>query len=142
MRKLIVRLCLLGLAPLACAAPVAESKPVVEFPSAASLQAILAKPAVVPPVTRVDVPAEGWTVDAGPALPTAEAPWQPRTAWDRALQAALTARPTPPRLTQALSCVARELGRYQIDHRALPPDQLQEFMVAACGSWAPHVGIA
>jgi hypothetical protein len=142
MRDVIVKLVGGVVALAACAAPAAESKPVVEFPSAASLQAIGAQPAAIPEVTRGDVPADGWTVDVGPTLPASGTPWQPKGAWDHAIAGAISARPTPPRLTQALACVARELARYYLDNRVLPSDQLESFMVAACGSWAPRVGSA
>src|SRR4029077_20223228 len=43
-------------------------------------------------------------------------------------------------LTRAMSCVAREVGRFLIETGAAPPDQLQQFLIAACGAAVPGVG--
>jgi hypothetical protein len=141
-----------ALAALACAAcvtarPATPSKPIVEFPPPQSLAPLEAAPAAAPHVTTGDVPEEGWPVEPDPAAPKPDEAWQPQTPWDQAFAVAAAAEPAKPRaaklrLTQVLSCVARELGRYLLDKKAPPPEGLQRFMQAACGAFVPDVGFA
>jgi hypothetical protein len=125
---------------LGCAAPVRESKPVVEFPTPAALAAIEARPAAPPKLEAAAPPTEGWTIDVEREPPTAADEWTPTTAWDRGFAAAVKQTGRPVRLSQALACTAREIGRYYVRHGVLPPDGLRVFMTGACGGSAAEVG--
>ena len=86
------------------------------------------------------MPEAGWTVEV-PASPSSAEPWAPSTAWERAVAESLAASGKQPRLTRAMSCVAREMGRYLLETGKAPPSALRDFITAACGSMAPDVGL-
>src|SRR5207247_4551286 len=73
---------LLGL--VACASSV-DSKPVVEFPSAAALAAIEARPAAPVPVKSAELPAARWAVEPQGTARAAFEPWTPATESERTL---------------------------------------------------------
>src|SRR3982751_4154029 len=84
-----------------------RSKPVVEFPSAATLATIQARPSTPPSITTGSTPTFGWEVAGQPAM---DPPWQPRGPWEEAFAEAAAGRRL--RVTGAQSCTAGELGRY------------------------------
>lgn len=87
------------------------------------------------------MPTPRWIVEAEHAGATLFAPWQPASASDRTFVEVLHETGRAPRLTQAMSCVARELGRFFLDTMGPAPDELREFIVAACGSVAVEIGL-
>jgi hypothetical protein len=116
-------------------------KPVVVFPSQAKLAEIESQPAVIPSLDVGEVPSGGWKLEALQGALNPDEPFQPRGAWETAFAAdAAQARPGV-HLTRALACVAREAGRFYLDAKALPPQNLQEFVIAACGAVVPTVGM-
>ncbi|KYF78445.1 hypothetical protein BE11_08065 [Sorangium cellulosum] len=114
----------------------------MEFPSQAALRAIEAKPAALfAPAPEPEV--DGSWAPAGPIPELAgEEPWQAASAWDAVFSAAIGEAGRPPRVTRALSCAAREIGRFLLEHEELPPTGLLRFMTAACGSATRVTGVA
>jgi hypothetical protein len=113
-------------------------KPIVQFPSPAALDATELSPADPPPIVAAEVPAEGWAVEPDDAA-TADT-WTPRGPMEEAISAAFVASGKKAQATQAMACVAKELGRFGLAHGGQPPEALQRFMNAVCGVYAPTVG--
>lgn len=67
--------------------------------------------------------------------------WVPMSGWDRAFASNLAATGRDLRLTRAMSCVAAELGRFHLEEGDLPPEQLLQFIVGACGALPLRVGV-
>ena len=121
--------------------PREPSKPIVEFPSARTLAEIESKPAaIIPDVATGEIPADGWAVAAMDVAMRWDEPWQPADAWGNAFAADATEEKSKVRITRAMSCVARQLGRFYLETYAPPPAALQAFMVAACGVAATQIG--
>ena len=116
-------------------------KPVVQFPSQAKLAQIESQPAEIPTVDVGAVPSEGWKLEPQQGALNPDEPFQARGSWEAAFAAdAAQARPSV-HLTRALACVAHEAGRFYLDARATPPENLQQFVIAACGAVVPTVGM-
>jgi hypothetical protein len=124
-----------------CATAVAPSRPAAEFPKAEALAAIEAKVAPTFAVAEGPLPEVAWTVELPAGADAPDDTWTPATAWDQAVAAALGRSGKNPRLTRSLTCVARELGRYVLETQKPPPAGLRAFILGACGSFAPEVGI-
>ena len=116
------------------------SKPVVEFPTQASLSQLESTPAAPPTIASGELPVGGWKLESPDAALDPAEPFQPRSAWESAFAADAGQERARVRLTRAMSCVAREAGRFLIETGASPPDQLQQFLIAACGAAVPAVG--
>lgn len=125
------------LAIFGCGGP--RSRPITEFPNREALAAITAKPVTAARIDEGALPEQGWTVELGEAAWSADTPWQGRSAWDRAVVQALKTAGRAPRLTEAMSCVAREVGRWALDQPKAPPSGLRRFIIGACGVVAPDV---
>ena len=119
--------------------PSPPPRPIVQFPSAAALAAVENGPAELPPVVTAEVPAEGWAVESDADGAAADS-WSPRGPWEEAIAAAFTASGKKGLPTRAMSCVAKELGRFELAHNGQPPEALQRFITAVCGVYAPSVG--
>jgi hypothetical protein len=131
----------LVLSTLACATtPGPPSQPVAMFPPPAALATVETHEAPLPDVPAADVPAEGWTSDPARVPVNPAEPWVADSAWERAFQEAFAGARRTAHVTRALSCVAGELGRFVLEHNAPPPERLQRYMNASCGSSAPAVG--
>ncbi len=116
-------------------------KPVVQFPSQAKLAQIESQPAEIPTVDVGAVPSEGWKLEPQQGALNPDEPFQARGSWEAAFAAdAAQARPSV-HLTRALACVAHEAGRFYLDAHAPPPENLQQFIIAACGAVVPQVGL-
>jgi hypothetical protein len=125
-----------------CATPTPASRPIVDFPAPAALAAIEARPPVAPPVPPAG-PATGAIEVHGP-LP-ARAGSAPTAAEGAAAAAFVEAAARAGRrapLTAALTCVARELGRFYLARGAWPGDGVRQFLGGACGALAPQAGYA
>jgi hypothetical protein len=129
-----------SLGVVACASGSGIGKPVVEFPSQASLATVEAKQVDIPAIPTAAVPADGWTVDPTPGGTGAAEAWSPRGPWEEAFASTLSASGRKLRTTRAMSCAAREVGRFLLAHKGPPPEQLQRFIGAACGVFAPGFG--
>lgn len=117
----------------ACAAGGANSIDVLNLPSAHELAAIVEREVGTPP------PAEpaGIRVDRWPLLdplPTevADAPPTGNTYADQ-LTRRLAEHPSR-RPSRAMSCIARELGRFALQHGGPPTAPLREFIIHRCGA--------
>jgi hypothetical protein len=118
--------------------PSPPPRPIVQFPSPAALDAVEKLPAEPPPVVAAEVPAEGWAVEPDAAATTDT--WTPRGPIEEAIAAAFSASGKKAQPTRAMSCVAKELGRFELAHGGQPPESLQRFITAVCGVYAPTVG--
>jgi hypothetical protein len=121
--------------------PSVESKPVVEFPSQATLAAIAARPAPASGVSQGEIRSRDWTVDGTQSAVSFADRWRPVSSWDNAFAAAVAKSGRDLRLTQAMSCVARELGRFHLEMGGSPAADLERFIVGACGSASIQVGV-
>jgi hypothetical protein len=117
--------------------PSPPPRPIVQFPSPAALAAAEQNVLEPPAIVAAEVPAEGWAVE--PDAATADT-WMPRGPMEEAIAAAFSASGKKAQPTHAMSCVAKELGRFQLAHGGQPPEALQRFMAAVCGVYAPTVG--
>jgi hypothetical protein len=124
----------------ACASGSGIGRPIVEFPSQATLATVEGKQVDIPTIPAVAVPVEGWTVDPTPGGSSAADAWSPQGPWEEAFATTLSASGRKLRTTRAMSCAAREIGRFVLEHHGPPPEQLQRFIGAACGVFAPGVG--
>lgn len=139
----------LALVVLAGCAGARSSRPVADFPKPEALAAIEAKPVPPPRLDEGAMPDDGWTVELpapaadDPGVPTwsADAPWRPRSDWDRAFAQALTDAGRAPRLTEPMACAAREVGRWALDHDKVPPEGLRRFVLGACGVLVPSISM-
>jgi hypothetical protein len=125
----------------ACGAQRIESKPVAEFPNQAALAAIGAKPAARPKLSETAGPDVGWTIEETVPSSSDEA-WQPQGPWESAFAEAAAGAARAPRLTRAMSCTARELGRFYLEHKTMPSDSLRRFLLGACGGLVMDVDIS
>ena len=116
-------------------------KPVVEFPSQAKLAQIESQPAAIPTLDVGEIPATGWQLDAHAGALHPDEPFVPSTSFDAAFAADMSRAHPGVHLTRALGCVAREAGRYYLEAQASPPDNLEQFIIAACGAVVPQVGL-
>lgn len=116
------------------------SRPVVEFPTRESLSRLESQPAHLPSVTTGEIPAGGWKLEPQTVALDPGEPFHPGTPWEVAFAADAGQERAHVRLTRAMSCVAREVGRFLIDTGASPPDHLQQFLIAACGAVVPSLG--
>lgn len=119
--------------------PSPPPRPIVQFPSAAALAAVENRPSELPPVTTAEVPADGWAIEPEADGATADS-WTPRGPWEEALAAQFAASGKKALPTRAMSCVAKELGRFELAHRGQPPEALQRFIDAVCGVYVPTIG--
>jgi hypothetical protein len=113
----------------------------VEFPSVKVLAEIENQPAVLPNISAGEIPSEGWTVETRETSFEPDDVWQARGVWELAFAAEVRAARSDLRMTSAMSCVAREVGRYYLARTAPPPEILQQFFLAACGATVPQIGI-
>ena len=115
-------------------------KPVVEFPSQAKLAQIESQPAAIPTLDVGEIPVTGWQLDAHAGALHPDEPFVPSTSFDVAFATDMSRAHPGVHLTRALGCVAREAGRYYLEAQASPPDNLEQFIIAACGAVVPQVG--
>jgi hypothetical protein len=123
---------------LGCAT-VPPSQPVVKFPDQGALTALQSQPVKLPKLEVPAVPPVAWRIEDA-----ASAHFQPVTPaerGERALAGILAAAGKPLRLSKAMSCVAREVGRYYLEAEAPPAEALRVFILGACGSVAREVGL-
>jgi hypothetical protein len=121
--------------------PTVASKPVVDFPSLAALEAIASKPARSPGVSKSQAQTRDWQIDGAHASSSYGELWQPAGSWDNAFSAAVSNSGRDLRLTRAMNCVAREFGRFHLETNSLPSEDVKRFIVGACGGISPRVGL-
>jgi hypothetical protein len=108
-------------------AKVAKASP---FPSRNALEELARSPVAATPATRV-TSATDWTVDSSGA----DAP-SPAEARFAQIAAQSDGRIT---YSKELRCIAREVGRFHLEHGASPDERLKRFIVAACGATTASV---
>jgi hypothetical protein len=123
----------LGVVLVATAGAACASSGLTQFPSAAELGEIGARPAGerIAPDDVVDV--ERWKL-TGP-LPDAfvTAAHAPATAWDAVLKSAVGGREGLVLASESTFCVARETGLFYLDTHGRPSEALQRFIEGRCG---------
>ncbi len=99
--------------------------PAQPFPSREKLDKLAALPPPAPLPAQTVASAREWKLDAAASdvAPPAEA---------RYAQVAKQAG-VPVTFAKELRCVAREMGRFHLEHAAYPDERMRRFMVAACG---------
>jgi hypothetical protein len=109
------------------------AKPAQPFPTRATLDKLAQTPVPELPARNVATASE-WTFDTTPV----DAPALVETRFAQAATKAGVA------LTYAkeLRCVARELGRFQLEHEAYPDERLKRFILASCGLTRTDVSFA
>lgn len=116
----------------------APSRPVVEFPNSATVAELAARAPAAPTVPQGQGAPEGWQLEA--PLPTAVSSpggdhWTAETPWEQAFAAHVAAAGAgSPRLTAALACTARQIGRFVLAKNGSPDESLRTFMAGACGA--------
>src|SRR5262249_13962745 len=110
----------------------AASKPAVVFPSRTELAQLPSKKAPADAFTTQDVVVDAWTFESHAAT-SAAAPYDDPSALGQVVRDLAAAH--APRLTasNALRCAAEEIGRFHLQHNALPAESLRRFIVARCG---------
>jgi hypothetical protein len=128
------------IAILALCAGCATSGPASRFPTRAELERLEQTP---PPALsaggRVDVPRFAL---AGPLPAEAQlAPHAPSTPWEQLLADAAQARHGLVYVSESMSCVSREAGRYVLENGQLPARSAERFLRARCGVVAPDLAL-
>ena len=130
-----------ALATVSACATAQSSKPVVEFPSAQAMAELESHPAVLPSISAGEVPKEGWKVESPEAVTVLGSDWEPQGDWEKAFATEVSAARHNLRMTRAMSCASREIGRYYLERKLPPPEVLKKFMLAACGAVVPDAGV-
>ncbi len=146
-RMLPIGLLWLAAASSGCATPGETArgelgKPIVQFPSQEKLAQIESQPAAIPSLDVGAVPSDGWKLGPQQGALNPDEPFQPSGSWEAAFAADSAQTHPSVHLTRALACVAREAGRFYLDAHAAPPENLQQFLIAACGAVVPMVGMS
>ncbi|MDJ0851059.1 MAG: hypothetical protein QNK04_22025 [Myxococcota bacterium] len=114
-----------------------------QFPSQKELEKLGETPAPIG-LLELDVqPVDTWEL-AGPFPSRIEVqPYtDPESAWSQLLEDAARRRAGLIVPTEAMHCVAREFGRFYIEHRGQPTSSLQRFMTARCNAAVPNPRMA
>lgn len=133
---------LLGATALAgCGGASAGSAPIAQFPSQEALAAISAKPAAKPAFPEESRVVDEWALEQAPLPDAGSQPRQPEGPWETMFTEVAAKAQRRPRVTMAMSCVAREVGRFYLQHKAIPDASLRRYLVGACGGLAAGVGV-
>jgi hypothetical protein len=116
------------------------SLPVAEFTSRAALTAIEQRPAPPPPIPKT-APVDLWQMEQAPPPDSAQLPWQPNGPWETIFAEVAASVQRRPRLTLAMSCIAAELGRFQLQHQADANASIRRFLIGGCGALVPNVKV-
>lgn len=115
------------------------SQAVVDFPGRESLAAIAGKPMPHMEIPKTAPAMDEWNSQQVSQGNEATGVWQATSDWDKVFASVIDGLAKKPRLTNAMACVAQEMGRFYLEHNALPDQSLERFIVASCGNWVPHV---
>lgn len=110
-----------------------------EFPSTQELSSIAARPAAPPSFSRTQQVDRWQFAEPLPALLGAS-PHETTTAAGGLLQATYATNRRVV-LWGGLECVAREYGRFWLEHQAMPAPELQTFIQARCGAPVARVAV-
>jgi hypothetical protein len=111
-------------------AKVAKASP---FPSREALDKIASTPAPPAPVQEVAATSE-WSVDVS----ASDAP----TPAEKGFASVAAKSESTISYSNVLRCIAREMGRFELEHGAAPDERLKRFIIAACGSTTTAIGLA
>lgn len=100
------------------------------FPSPAALDRIRKQPPPPPPAPQAPAEVASWTLEGPFPTEDPDAP-PPPNAPGAALVIDGSGQAVP---TAAMTCVARDLGRFVATHAALPVDDLRTFTASRCGA--------
>jgi len=112
---------------------------VVEFPGRDSLAAIAGKPMPRMEMPKTAPAMDEWNSQQVSQANEASGVWQATNDWDKMFVSVVDAMPKKPRLTNAMACVAREMGQFYLEHDAPPDQSLERFMIASCGNLVPDI---
>ncbi len=112
------------------------------FPSEAELEQISQRPAPTREqlFTEAPVPVDAWTLRGPLPESTALRPYAGEDPFARAT-AELVKGDDDRRVTEGMSCLAREYGRFVLAHQGRPSQELQHFMAARCGALSVTFGV-
>lgn len=110
------------------------AKSASKFPTPAALDALAEKPVPAEEGSWEVADVETWEL-AGPLPGRLEAvPLKDGTPWEAFVADQLKAHAGRTVMTEGMRCVARELGRFELAQSGRAPEDLQEFVVSACGA--------
>jgi len=122
--------------------PSSEPPPKTAFPSPQELEDLGDVPVPESPFSLEVRAVDRWGLE-GPFPARIEAtPYSEPTAWSALLEEAAQRRAGLVVPTQAMYCVARELGRFYLAQRARPTDGLRRFIASRCHASVAQVGFA
>src|SRR4051812_34128083 len=125
-----LRAALLGLGlSSGCGTSRFDGNPLFSFPTSAALAEVAARPSTPSNLDRAPRPIASWKIE----LKDDAAAWP--ADWRRAVTEG-SVRAGKLSVTPALNCAAREIGRHHVAEHRFPGRQLDEFILAACGSVA------
>ncbi|MBW2523995.1 MAG: hypothetical protein JRI23_07465 [Deltaproteobacteria bacterium] len=100
------------------------------FPTRQELERIAATEPAAPGEQEPVVPVERWTIGA----PDGDEPAPEQAPWLDALDETIATRKPAPRRTDEMVCVAREIGRFLLDHGGLPDERVRTLIQGHCGA--------
>lgn len=122
--------------------PDSGARPESAFPSPQELEDLGDAP-VPEDVFSLDVRVvDGWRLEGPFPTRVGAIPYSEPTAWSALLDEAARGRAGLVVPTEAMYCVARELGRFYLAHRGQPTDNLRLFITSRCHVSVAQVGFA
>jgi len=122
--------------------PSSEAPPKSAFPSPQKLEDLGDVP-VPENVFSLDVrKVDRWQLEGPFPTSVGATPYSEPTAWSALLEEAARGRAGLVVPTEAMYCVARELGRFYLAHRSQPTDSLRRFITSRCHASVAQVGFA
>jgi len=122
--------------------PSSEAPPKSAFPSPQELEDLGEAP-VPEKLFSPDVrPVDSWRLEGPFPTRVGVTPYSEPTAWSALLEEAARGRAGLVVPTEAMYCVARELGRFYLAHRGQPTDSLRHFIASRCHASVAQVGFA
>jgi hypothetical protein len=122
--------------------PSSEASPKSDFPSPRELED-LGDVRAPENLFSLDVHAlESWRLEGPFPSSVGATPYSEAAAWSALLEEAARGRAGLVVPTEAMYCVARELGRFYLAHRGQPTDSLRRFIASRCHASVAQVGFA
>lgn len=118
-----------------------QAQALMVFPKQDDLSSIAAKP-----TPKIDLPKTAPAVDelgeiASPESTKSLDLWQPTSEWDKMFARVVETSAVKPQLTNAMSCVAKAIGEFFLEHKAPPDMSVERFYLAVCGNVVPDVRV-
>lgn len=139
-----VSCCTLASSVIACGASTGgggQAQALMVFPKQDALSSIAAQPA-----PKIDLPKTAPAMDELSEVASPEASksldiWQPTSDWDKMFVKVVEGSAVKPQLTNAMSCVAKAIGEFYLEHKAPPDMSVERFYLAVCGNLVPDVRV-